>query len=217
MATLAARNVVQSHTYGRQAMRINTKMMIQALQASVLNARSRLIPGVAIRNSIRGRTPDQNSMAKKIPTNTRALPRSGCLSTMRNGTPTISAGPIRSLRERGGFFPAGQKPGQHEHGGHLGQLGGLADLMSADGEPAVATLGGAGTGADHQHQAQQQDAEGVQRGGHPLEHPERDVVDHPAGHDAHAEPDELALPHAGRPGGHIGLARRVERGQAKRA
>ncbi len=65
---------------------------------------NRLTTGVASMKSIRGRTPDQNSMAKKTPTNTRALPRSGCFSTSRQGTPTISTGPMRSRSERGGSF-----------------------------------------------------------------------------------------------------------------
>ena len=55
-------------------------------------------------NSSRGRTPAQNSMAKAIPMNTIALPRSGCLSTSRNGTPTMSPGISRSRSERGGSF-----------------------------------------------------------------------------------------------------------------
>jgi hypothetical protein len=45
-------------------MMISTKKIIQILQASVLKARSKLTTGDARRKSIRGRTPDQNSMAK---------------------------------------------------------------------------------------------------------------------------------------------------------
>ena len=70
-----------------------------------LNASSRLSPGEASRKRSRGRTPAQNSMAKAIPMKTMALPRSGCLSTSRKGTPTIrpgTAGPAGS-----GAAPAG--------------------------------------------------------------------------------------------------------------
>jgi hypothetical protein len=85
-------------------MMIRTKMMIQMLQASVLNASRRLIAGEARRNRSRGRTPAQNIIEKKMPMKTTALPRSGCFSTIRQGTPTISAGPIRSRSDRGGSF-----------------------------------------------------------------------------------------------------------------
>ena len=65
---------------------------IQAPQVQSLNASSRLMTGEASRNSSRGRTPAQNSIAKRMPMKTMALPRSGCLSTSRNGNPDDQAG-----------------------------------------------------------------------------------------------------------------------------
>jgi hypothetical protein len=68
----------------------------------LLNARSRLIPGEASRRISRGRTPAQNSIAKKIPINTMALPRSGSFMTSRKGAPTMRRGTMRSRSDRGG-------------------------------------------------------------------------------------------------------------------
>ena len=102
------------------------KSTIQTPQVQSLNASSRLSPGDASRNRSLGRTPAQNSMAKAIPTKTMALPRSGCLRTRRNGTPTISPGTSRSRSERGGS----RRPERYR-----ASMSTVATLASSDGCP----------------------------------------------------------------------------------
>jgi hypothetical protein len=104
IATLRNQMISESLRYGRQRKRRPVNSTIQAPQVQSENASSRLSTGDARRNRSRGRTPAQNSIANRMPTKTMALPRSGCLSTSRNGTPTMSPGPSRSARERGGSF-----------------------------------------------------------------------------------------------------------------
>ena len=57
--------------------------------------------GLASRSSSGHDTPAQNSIAKKIPTNTMPVPRSGCSMMSTNGTPTMSAGFHSSIIARG--------------------------------------------------------------------------------------------------------------------
>ena len=181
----------------------------------MLNARSRLIAGRRQQEQKTGADTSPEQHREEDADEDEGAAQVRLLQDHQNGTPTISAGPIRSRSDRGRLLPAGEEARQHEHGGDLGQLGWLADLVSADREPAVAALGRAGAGSDHEHHAQQQHAEGVERRRQPLEHPQRNIEDDPARHDADSEPDELAMPHSGSPGRHVRLAGRVQGGQAE--
>ena len=170
--------------YGRQTTSSAVNATIQAPQAQLLNASSRLSPGDAIRNSSRGRTPAQNSMAKAMPMNTMALPRSGCLSTSRNGTPTIRPGTSRSRSERGGSFRLDR---------YRASISTVATLASSDGWPiwcppiesqlwllCAVPAPGARPPARRRAAAR---LNAVERRRQPLEQPERDVEHDPAGHD----------------------------------
>src|SRR5688500_20111926 len=61
----------------------------------------RLTAGLAIRISSGHATPDQYSIAKKIPMKTIPLPRSGCAMIIAHGMTTRIAGFHRSSSERG--------------------------------------------------------------------------------------------------------------------
>src|SRR4029450_299098 len=60
---------------------------------------------------------------------------------------------------------------------------------------------------------QQKDAEGVQGRRNPFQHSERNVEDDPGRNDPDSDPDELAIPHPGSPGGDVSLSGRIEYGQ----
>ncbi len=77
------------------------RRMSQAPHDTVENASNRLTSGEASSKSRLGRTPAQKSAAKKIPTNTSALPRSGCREIRPAGTATITPAGISSLNDSG--------------------------------------------------------------------------------------------------------------------
>ena len=151
------------------------------------------------------RDPDEHDRAAQI----------GLLEHQEKGDADDDARAHQVAQRAGRLPPAREIARQHQHGGHLGQLGRLADLVPADREPAAAALGGARAGADQQHQHQQEEAHAVEHRRQPLQQPGRDVEDDDRRDHADAHPDELAVPHTRRAGGHVGLARGVEGEQAE--
>ena len=167
-------------------------------------------------NSSRGRTPAQNSMAKAMPMNTIALPRSGCLSTRRNGTPTMSPGieqvaerARRLLPARTGSGPASAPwpPWPAPTAGRSGARRPRASCgCSAPCPPRCPTT--STTPSSTRLKAYSAGAS------HSSSRSETWNTTQP-GHDADAEPEELAVPDAGGAGRHVGLPGRVEREQAE--
>ncbi len=90
-----------SHRYGLYHITNANSSRNQAPQRLVLNASTRLTTGLAMSTNSSHRTPAQNSMAKKMPTNTIAVPRSGCSMMSSHGTATTSAGFHSSISDRG--------------------------------------------------------------------------------------------------------------------
>src|SRR5688572_19976023 len=102
MTTLAATTMTPSQRYGLYQMTSARRRRNHAPQICVLNVRISEMIGLAINSNNRHEIPDQKSIAKKMPTNTRLDPRSFCPMTSNHGIPTIRAGFHRSTRVLGG-------------------------------------------------------------------------------------------------------------------
>ena len=100
------------------------------------NPRIRLMTGLASRSSNCHATPAQNSIAKKIPTNTIDVPRSPCAMMSSSGTPATSDRlPQLDHRLRRDAILR-EHAREHQHDGELRELGRLSEPMPGDREPA---------------------------------------------------------------------------------
>ncbi len=102
IATLVTMSTTPSTTYGLYQSTTAMRMRNHAPQSPVLNASRSEIAGDAASSNRRAETPAQKSMAKKIPTKTIPVPRSGCAMTRSHGTSTTSPGSQSSTSDRGG-------------------------------------------------------------------------------------------------------------------
>ena len=100
VATFSTISTIPSIRYGRYQSTSASRMKNHAPQSPTLNERMRLMAGLAIRIRSGHATPDQYSIAKKIPMNTMPVPRSGCSMMISHGMPTTSAGFHRSSSDR---------------------------------------------------------------------------------------------------------------------
>ena len=81
-------------------------MMIHALHASVLNASSRLIPGEAIRNSSRGRTPGPEQHGEEDPDEHERAAEVGLLEHQEERHADDQAGADEVPERAGWLLPA---------------------------------------------------------------------------------------------------------------
>src|SRR5688500_20382019 len=91
-----------STTNGLYSQTTTSSRMNQVAQSHhVLPPKSRLMTGLAARSSNLPEAPDQKSIAKNSPMNTRLVPRSGCAITITQEISTTLPGLIRSTNEFG--------------------------------------------------------------------------------------------------------------------
>ena len=102
----------------------------------------------------RERNPDEHDGAAEV----------GLLEHEEEGRADDGRGHQQVAERARRLLPAREIAGQHQHRGHLGQLGRLPDLVPADREPAVAALRRPGAGAHGEHDAEENQAERVERG-----------------------------------------------------
>ena len=147
-----------------------------------------------------------------------ALPRSGCLRTSRNGTPDDQAG-HRSGRAGSRRLPeAGEVPGQHQHRRDLGELRRLADLVARRSTSQLLLLAAVPAPVPTASMSSRRTMpKPYSRRRQPLQERGETLEDTTATATTPiADPDELAEPHAGGLGRHVGLPGRVEHEQAER-